>query len=288
MTKSIRLNDIIQQSTELISLPDIVINLNNIINDPRSSMTDFAKQIELDPALTVRLLKIVNSPYYNFPSKVETITTAVSIIGTQDLRDLVLTTSLVSSFKGLGNPLCSLENFWRHSVYTGVIARKLADCRREPNAERFFTAGLLHDIGSMIFYQTLPDQSQAILKRAIDNEEEVHVLEEDAFGFNSADVAAALLKSWHLPAMLEETVRFHNIPEQAEMFPIESTIVYIANRMANNIDMVSNRLHREYEIDDKYWETINLSSEILDSAKPDIIEKFEQITSLIINDVIAA
>jgi len=284
----ISLSNLIEQSSQLISLPDIVINLNNIVNDPQSSISDFAQQIELDPALTVRLLKIVNSPYYNFPSKVETISTAVSIIGTQDLRDLVLTTSLVSSFKGLNNPLCTMENFWRHSVYCGVIARKLAECMREPNPERFFTAGLLHDIGSMIFYQSFPEQSNTILQRAIQNEIPIQRAEEDAFGFTSADVGAELIKSWNLPTMLEETTKYHNIPEQAEIFPLETTVVHIANQLANLIDMGSNRLQRNADIEEVHWIKINLPSEILDSAKPELMDKFDQITSLIINEVIAA
>lgn len=283
----ISLSGLIEQSTQLISLPDIVIKLNNIVNNPRSSISDFAEQIELDPALTVRLLKIVNSPYYNFPSKVETVSTAVSIIGTQDLRDLVLTTSLVKSFKGLNNPLCSLENFWRHSVYCGVIARELANLRRERNKESYFTAGLLHDIGSMLFYQILPEQSATILQRAIANNQAVYELEEDTYGFNSADVGSALLKSWNLPAMLEETVKFHNIPEQAEIFQLEVTIIYIANKLANIIDMRSNRLQRNYEIDPKYWEKINLSPDILDTARTEIIEKFDQVTGLLINEIAA-
>ncbi len=285
---AITLSHLIEQSSQLVSLPDIVINLNNIVNDPKSTITDFAEQIELDPGLTVQLLKIVNSPYYNFGSQVDTIFSAVSIIGTQDLRDLVLTTSLVSSFKGLNNPLCTLENFWRHSVYCGVIARKLAECIREPNSQRYFTAGLLHDIGSMIFYQALPEQSTMVLRRAMQNNTPLQEAEEDTFGFTSADLGAELIKSWNLPSMLEETTRYHNIPEQSAMFSTETTIIYIANHLANFIDPESNRLQRNHEIEEKYWLKINLPCEIMDTTKIEIIEKFDQITSLIINELIAA
>ncbi len=284
----ITLSNLIEQSKQLISLPDIVINLNNIVNDPKSTITDFADQIELDPALTIRLLKIVNSPYYNFSSQVDTISKAVSIIGTQDLRDLVLTTSLVNSFKGLNNPLCTLENFWRHSVYCGVIARKLAECMREPHPERFFTAGLLHDIGSMIIYQSLPEQSSVLLRRAIQNEIGIEEAEDDEFGFTSADLGAQLIKSWQLPSMLEETTKYHNTPDHAEIFTRETIIIYIANKLANLIDIASNRLQRNSDIDEKYWTELNLPSEIIESAKPDIVEKFDQITSLIISDLLAA
>ena len=149
--------DLLKGYVEVSSLPMIHLRLEEAINNQNKSMSDIAKVIREDPGLTARLLRIVNSAFYNFPSKIETISQAVTIVGTQQLSALALATSVMKMFKGLPQNLVSMDSFWRHSIACGLAARMIGSFRRETKPERFFVAGMLHDIGRLIMYTKIPD-----------------------------------------------------------------------------------------------------------------------------------
>ena len=111
----------IEDITDIPSLPEIFIRVNEVVNNPRSSLEDVGKVISEDTGLTARLLKIVNSAFYGFPSHIETISRAVTIVGTQQLRDLALATSVIRLFSGIPHDLLDMESFWRHSVACGSM-----------------------------------------------------------------------------------------------------------------------------------------------------------------------
>ena len=120
------------------------------MNDPRSATADFGAVVSDDPSLTARLLRLVNSAFYGFPSKIESVTQALSVVGTSQLNDLVLATSVLRVFKGVPKEFVDMDSFWQHSLACGVCVRVLAAQRRESNV-----AGLLHDLGRLILYQRL-------------------------------------------------------------------------------------------------------------------------------------
>ena len=140
--------ELIREEDELVfSLPTIYVELQKALSDPDKTFRDLGDIIGFDPALSARLLKIVNSPFYGFPSKIDTISHAISIIGMDQLTDLALATLVIYQFEGIPNNMFNMEKFWWHSVACGVAARSIADIRNEKNAERFYLAGILHDIG---------------------------------------------------------------------------------------------------------------------------------------------
>ena len=160
--------ELLKGYVEVSTLPTIHFRLEEAINNPKKSMSDIAKVIRDDPGLTARLLRIVNSAFYNFPSRVETISQAVTIVGTQQLSALALATSVMKMFKGIESHVVSMDSFWRHSIACGLAARVLATMRRDTTPERFFVSGMLHDIGRLVLFTKLADKSQEILQRAHD------------------------------------------------------------------------------------------------------------------------
>ena len=105
--------DLITGSTRVSSLPEIFIMINEVVNDPTSSFSDISKVVNLDTALSARLLKIVNSSFYSFPSNIETVTHAIAVIGTEQLHDLALATTILSTFKGIPDNIVNMNLFWR-------------------------------------------------------------------------------------------------------------------------------------------------------------------------------
>jgi HD-like signal output (HDOD) protein len=161
MLKNKKPESLLKGVVELSSLPFIYIKINEAVNNPRSSTQDISNIISNDPGLSTRLLKLVNSAFYRFSSKIETVSRALLLVGTQQIRDLALATSVVNLFKGIPDSFVSMESLWKHSVACGLAAKKLAITRQsESSAERFFAAGIIHDIGRLVIYKKIPESQR--------------------------------------------------------------------------------------------------------------------------------
>ncbi len=232
-------SDLLRGYIEISSLPTIFTRINEAVNNPRSSMNEIAKIISEDAGLTARLLMVVNSAFFSFPQRIESIGKAISIVGTQQLRDLALATSIIKLFKGIPDDLINMEKFWKHSVGVGIAARTVAAYRREMNVERYFVAGILHDIGRLVMFVKIPDKSRQILERAREKNELLHIAEHEELGFDHAAVGRALVQSWKLPHYLEEVIGYHHKPESATRFPLETAIVHLGDIMAHAMQLGS-------------------------------------------------
>jgi len=192
------------------SPPRVYMRLCELIHDPSTTADDLARVIAIDPALTGRLLKLVNSSFYGLSVPIDTVSRAITVVGTQQLAHLVLVTEAVSAFSGLTTTLMDMDRFWRHSVYVGVVARILAQQVRADNPEMYFTAGLLHDIGSLMIYHGVPDLAQEALYRSRKSNLPLQVAEQQVMGFDHAAVGGELMRAWHLPTPLECAVEYHH------------------------------------------------------------------------------
>ncbi len=228
--------DLVKGVVKLISLPEIYIRVSQVLEDPNHNAKQLGDVIGHDPALTARILRIVNSAYYALATKVEVVSRAVSIIGEDDLRNLVLATSAVDTFKRIPNQLVDIDLFWRHSVHTGIISRLLSKHCNVLHGERLFVAGMLHDIGKLILYFKEPELSQQVLIEAADTDGQLHTAEKQIIGYTHGDVGAALIEAWKLSDMLREVVAYHHTPLKAKKHPLETSIVHIANCVVNAID----------------------------------------------------
>lgn len=211
----ISLERLVDSSSKLGTLPAIVYRVFEAMDDPKSTATQIGKIINDDPALTARLLKLVNSPFYGFTSKVDTVYRAIALIGHRELRSVVLAASAVKVFEGIPAELVNMPVFWKRSLYTAVVARVLAAFRREKEFERYFIAGLLHDIGSLLLYLQLPESMTESIKRHQAESIPLWEAEKIELGYDHAQVGGALLKKWNLPPVLCQSVRFHLYPEKS-------------------------------------------------------------------------
>lgn len=213
----------------LVTLPEICRKINLILADPDHKRGDIDHLIRQDPALTMRILRIVNSSYYGLVRKIDRVDHAVSIIGEDDLSNLVLATSATAVLKRLRNPLINFQEFWRHSVECGLIARAIAKRINDHGSEMLFTAGLLHDIGKVVLYHQVPDLARAVLHEAEMCGCCMDEAERRLLTFDHAQVGGALARAWKLPEVLCQSVAFHHQPSLAQEFTVESWMVHIAN-----------------------------------------------------------
>lgn len=231
MSASLNPRDLVQGVVRLVSLPEVCIRIGEMLDDPMVSASDLGQVISQDASLTARLLKIVNSAFYGFPSRIETVTRAITIIGMRELRGLVLAASVIEAFGNIPNRLIDMSAFWRHSVYCGVVAQLLARRCHVLHGERLFVAGLLHDIGKLILANRLPGRMQEVQQLMADEAMPASLAERVVLGFDHATVGGALLDAWKMPSSLRESVAFHHSPEEATTDALDVALVHIANIM---------------------------------------------------------
>ncbi len=263
--------DLIDDTLELVSLPDVVHRINLMVEDPNSSAVEIGHLISEDPALTARLLKVVNSPMFGFPSRIDTISMAITVLGTRHLRDLVLATAVVGKFHNLTEEVIDMETFWCHSVSTGVAAKVIGHHLKENNSERFFVAGLLHDIGKLVMYLTHPDASRQVIELSSEPGINQNTVERSVFGFSHAEVSAELLSHWQLPESLIEPARYHHHPIRATHFATETAVVHIADAVANNIQSPLS-LDDDNPIEAITWPILGLESSLLERLHEEVYE----------------
>ncbi len=229
--------DFIKGSVRLSALPEIYFKINDVINDPESSFGDVSEIISNDVSLSVRLLKIVNSSFYNFPSEIDTISHSISIVGTQQLRDLALATMVLTAFKGIPEDHVDMKSFWRHSVACGVSAWGIAvNCRAE-NPERYYLTGMLHDVGRLIILENHPEKAREIMERCQLEKKLAFEVEREILGFDHGAIGAALLTSWKLPSTLGDVVKNHHDPLNDTQYPLETAILNLADIFAKSMEL---------------------------------------------------
>jgi len=277
----ISIDMLIEQSGTPVSLPDAFIKINQLTQDPNSSLADISRVAETDIGLSSRLLKIVNSPYYGFPSSIDSISRAIAIIGTQDLRDLMLTTTTVDLFSGKKHKQKHIQQIWRHSLYCAVNARLLAEVTRQQHTERFFVSGLLHDIGRLILFQGLPEATHQAINQSRETGQDLLVIEQSLLGFTHTDIGCRIAAQWNLPNNIIEAIAFHHAPEKSREFPMETTIVHIANHYANCFDQESCMPGMPEPISQYALDTCGLDIETVSKTLSNVSEQFSEIDNLL-------
>ena len=276
--------DLVNNVSELISLPEVSLRVNEIANDPNSTAEDMGQVIAQDPGLVARMLKIANSSYYGLSKEVDTISRAIAVLGTNKIRDLVLSTAASQAFDGIPNDVISMQDFWHHSLYCGLLAQILAKKSNPAKAESIFIAGLLHDIGQLVMFNRLPEKSHEAILLLMEGSEEMETYEAErsVFGFDHMQVGAELIKSWNLSPVLQECVEFHHVPENAKDYPVEVALINIANAVAVMADF--NSISEDDEIPKIHpvsWELTGLTKEDLPAAIKTAQEEISEIEAVL-------
>lgn len=238
-------HELVQSCTSIFTLPEIYFRVRDVVDDSDSTMDDLAAVLKLDPAISARLLRIVNSPMYGFPQQIDTITHAVNLLGTQAVSDLVTSTTIGRTFSGMPVQLMDVPRFWRKSVFCALLAGKIAKSCDIDDSERFFIEGLLRDIGHFVLYQTVPQRAQSALIEADYLDNSLAEVEQSNIGCDFAEVGAELIHSWGMPAQIEQAVRYQLSPSEAGDGALHASIVHLAGVIVDHEELEPNR---RYEI----------------------------------------
>jgi len=213
------------------AMPEAMSRLTEVMQNPVASPAEVADILQTDPGLAAKVLKLVNSPLYGFHQRIDTISRAVTVIGVKQLSALALGISVLSIFKNVPGDYLDVRSFWRHCLATGCAARSLASHLGVPNTERFFVAGLLHDVGLMLLYMNVPERARQVLTTARACGLPLVETEQRLLGTDHGQVGGALMRAWGLPESLTQAAEFHHDPMAAGNVR-EATVVHVSDFLA--------------------------------------------------------
>jgi len=223
-------------NARLVSLPDVYLRLRSVLDDPNTNLADVADVVGNDPAMSTRLLRIVNSAYFGLGNEIDTISRAVGLLGTQEVHDLVLAAAVAKSFEGMSSELMDMQRFWRQGVRRAIIGSELAVLCNVLDGERLFVAGLLSDIGHLYIYQLAPQKAQQAIELAQVQGIPLYKAEQALLGTDYARVGGELMRRWQLPQSLWEPTEFQVEPTGSQEYELFTSLVHIAIHLADGAD----------------------------------------------------
>ena len=259
---SINLSRLSEFGMRLPTLPAVFNRINETIMNPNSSAGDIADVVSKDSGLTYQLLGIVNSAFYGFISKIDTVSRAVAIVGTKQLTSLVFGITVMKIFNRIPAEHIDMQQFWRHSVACGIASRVIAGYKKIQNTERLFVAGLLHDIGRLLMYNLWPEHALRTLLVSRRDSRLLYQVEEELLDIDHAGIGALMAERWKLPFLLESTIHYHHSPALSHNL-LESSIVHLADIIVHAMETGSSGDVFVPPLDSAAWEALDISENLL-------------------------
>jgi HD-like signal output (HDOD) protein len=225
----------IQSIIQLPALPAIAMEVVEMVDNPTTSASKLGKVISTDQALTAKVLKIANSPFYGFPRKISTVDFAIIVLGYDALKEIVISISLISSLQKKSDLHFDAKAFWDHSIVCGVLARRLARDLNYRISGEVFVGGLLHDMGISVMHMYFRSEFRRIVEIARESDLSFLEAEESVLGVTHADIGGWLAERWNLPDHLVEAIANHHAPANARKNPDLVALIHCADALARQI-----------------------------------------------------
>jgi HD-like signal output (HDOD) protein len=258
-----KLKDIISSIDTLPSLPTVYAKLQKKIRDPEASLDDIGDIISQDIAMTAKVLQLVNSAFFGLYQKVESPARAVTLLGLDTIKALVLGSQIFSEIK-ISSDDFSAELLWMHSMMVGTLAKKIADFEgvSKEIVSNCFIAGALHDIGKLILVSKMPQHYNDVVSLAKKENITLRQAERTIFKATHCDMGAYLTGLWGFSSDIVEAIGFHH---QLGEYPAETFTPALAVHIAN---IMYYKFHEDQtigavpEFDEKYLEKIGLGENL--------------------------
>ncbi|MBI5605357.1 MAG: HDOD domain-containing protein [Deltaproteobacteria bacterium] len=268
---------------ELSTLPSVYSSLLDIMTDPQATVEEVTRIIACDQASTIKILRVVNSPFYGYPGQIGTLSRAILILGFNEIFNLILTSQIIDLFSKKAITLSFRpKDFWAHSIAVGIASRLLGQAAGADRQEFYFIAGALHDIGKLIFFEFLEDQLSQALSLSQKNHLFLYQAELSVIGMDHAEAGALLADKWKLPETLFKAIRFHHTgtppgePDRLVAAVHLGDILARALRMGHPGDDLKPRAGRQI------WDILGIKPVALKKIIPDLRKYFEDIVSILL------
>ena len=213
----------VENISALPTIPSVLKKLSVIIENPQVSLNEITEFVSNDPALTIKILKMVNSAIYGFPGRISSVSHAIMLLGLNVVKGLLLG---VSVFEVMQKAMGGLRE---HSLACAVTARIIAKRKGIKEPEEISVAGLLHDIGKVILALEFPKEYEEVMKQAEKTGITIHEAERASFSESHATIGFWLAEKWRFPVNLAEIIQCHHQPQMSKRAPLETAIVHFAD-----------------------------------------------------------
>ena len=223
---------------DIPTLPTIVFELNKLLRDPDTSIQTVCDTIEKDQAITLKILKLVNSAFYGFKSKISDLRNAVALLGYNAVRNAIVSLSVINSFpKRVTLMDFDISLFWKHSLAVAVTSKNIAQLSKKESPDNCFVGGLLHDTGKVIMAQYFPELFEAVWSTLQNEQISFYESEQKALPIDHTKIGAHLADKWQLPQGLVDAIRWHHEfqPEIKSANFVKN--IYLANFIVNAYDL---------------------------------------------------
>ena len=224
-------------STELPTLPTVASALISLTSREDTTLSDIADLVSKDIALSAKILKVSNSAFYSFPQQIGSINQAVSILGINAVRSLVLSFSFLSIKGGNKSDHFDFQKFWERSLASAVASKLILDKVEGADTEEIFISGLLQNLGELIFAKTFPDEYDNVLNQLEEEQATIPEVEKKILGVDHCFIGYEVAKSWGFPDALLLPILFHHDPLQysGKNLKIKTTTsaVYLSDILTN-------------------------------------------------------
>lgn len=234
----------------LPSVPQIITEVSEMLEDERTSASDLCKVISKDQAIATKILTVANSPLYGLPRRVATIDFAIVIIGFDHIKNILLALSMLEAFKVRNTSDWNHNDYWKHSLLVATAAKRIAEDLHYPKSGEVFTVGLLHDLGLVVLQKYLNYD----FKRIVDlvNNEGISYLsaEKLVLGYTHGDIAEHLLEKWNFPPNVNEAVLHHHQPSLTEKNSVLPSLIHLVDFMTQKLNVGNFIWDDKYEFDE--------------------------------------
>lgn len=217
---------------ENISMPEVYLKIRLLLEKPDARIGDYVAALQTDSMLTIRMIRIANSNFFGFSRKADDLYDAISLIGTIQLHDLLLSSLCMRTFCNIPGAVLDLKQFWRHGIECGIACRTIAKLSGLPAGNRFFTLGLLLEIGHAAMFVKAPEQALDALMASRTEGLPIDEQERRVFGFDYCQLGSELMRLWHLPEVYSHIIGHHLHPEQTDPdYRNETYLVHLAQQI---------------------------------------------------------
>jgi putative nucleotidyltransferase with HDIG domain len=230
--------DKLDRIKEIPTLPSVVFELNKYLQDPDTSIKTVCETVEKDQAITLKILRLVNSAFYGFKSKISDLRNAIILLGYSAVRNAIVSLSVINSFSSKRVALMNFDitQFWKHSLAVAVTSKNIAQLSKKESPDTCFVGGLLHDIGKVILAQYFHDLFEQVWTTLQDERVSFYEAEKRKLPIDHTIIGAHLASKWQLPEGLIEAIRWHHEfqPQSKNANFLQN--IYLANFIVNSYD----------------------------------------------------
>lgn len=247
-------------------LSPVVAELLASFDDKGADSSDIARKIGRDQALTARVLRVANSPFYGLANKVGTIGDAVVVLGFRAVRSMVLAVGVNNAFHGECCPGFDAPAYLRHCLLVGALARRLAPASGYHD-EIAFVAGLLHDVGELVLAANFAERYDEVLAYRNRHDCFLVVAERAVLGIDHAEVGGLLAEAWHFPAFLHEAITAHHRPAMPGYASL-ADLIHVADAIAHGLGVTCRPDEMVMPIDPGAWQRLGMNGERITAVLP--------------------